>query len=193
MSSWTATEIVQMQIADIIPYDRNPRTHPESQINELANSIRQWGFTAPILVDEEGTVIAGHGRLYAAHMIGLETVPAIVAEGWSDNQKKAYVIADNKLSENSSWDEGMFFSELKELSRSGFDLSLIGMDQGFSFDEFKPNLDPQMTHGFIDDNDINKADQGITDHISSLNNDKADNAIEVMCPYCAETFKYSGT
>ena len=193
MQNWSASKIIQKPVGDLIPYDRNPKTHPDSQISELAASIMEWGFTVPILIDEDGTVIAGHGRLYAAQSLGYEKVPAIVTEGWTDQQKKAYVIADNKLSENGAWDSGLFFSELRDLSDGGFDLSLVGMGADFTFDDFEPNLNPMTTYSEVDDSDIAKAQDGMSSQIEGLGQDKADSAIEVMCPYCAETFSYSGT
>jgi ParB-like chromosome segregation protein Spo0J len=193
MTSWNASEIKQMPVSDLIPYDRNPRSHPDSQIDELANSISEWGFTVPILIDDGGNVIAGHGRLYAAQKLGYEAVPAIVTEGWTEEQKKAYVIADNRLAENGSWDSSLFFSELRDLSDGGFDLSLVGMGLDFTFDDFEPNLSPMINFSEVEASDIEKAQDGISGQIEGLGQDKADSAVEVMCPYCSETFSFSGT
>ena len=129
MTDIHAKEVTQKSVDDLIPYDRNPNMHPTAQITQLANSIREWGFTVPIIIDEEGTVLAGHGRLFAAKSLGMESVPCVTARGWSDSQKKAYVIADNKLSEGSEWDSSLYFAELKEINESGFDLGLIGFDE----------------------------------------------------------------
>ena len=136
MANWSAEKIQQKSVDALIPYDRNPNIHPESQIDQLANAVREWGWTVPILIDENDMVLAGHGRLFAAKKLKLDTVPCIVAEGWSEEQKKAYVIADNKLSESSQWDDALYFSELRSLSDSNFDLSLMGMHPDFSFDDF---------------------------------------------------------
>jgi len=131
MTSIHATEVIQKPIDDLIPYDRNPNVHPAEQITRLAGSIREWGFTIPILIDEKSVVMAGHGRLYAAQSLGMAVVPCIVAEGWTENQKRAYVIADNKLSEGSEWDTTLYMEELKELDAAGFDLEMIGLDEDF--------------------------------------------------------------
>ena len=100
---------------DLIPYARNARIHDDAQVAEIAASIREWGFTVPVLVDEANSVIAGHGRLLAAHKLGLDTVPVMVAKGWTDNQIRAYRIADNKLAVNSQWNEEYLAMELAEL------------------------------------------------------------------------------
>ena len=123
-----AKEIIQKSVDDLIPYDRNPNIHPADQINQLVDSIREWGFTVPILIDENDTVLAGHGRLFAAKSLGMDEVPCFTATGWTEAQKRAYVIADNKLSEGSEWDTSLYLSELKEIGDAGFDLSLAGFD-----------------------------------------------------------------
>ena len=93
-------------INDLIPYVNNSRTHSDEQVTQIAASIKEFGFTNPILIDEQGGVIAGHGRVMAAKKLGLEQVPTITLAGLSDAQRKAYVIADNKLALNAGWDNG---------------------------------------------------------------------------------------
>jgi len=110
----------------LIPYARNSRVHSEEQVAQIAASIQEWGFTVPILVDEDNTLIAGHGRLMAAQKLELKKVPTMLATGWSDAQKRAYVIADNKLTENSSWDEELLKVEIKQLEFDQFDILKIG-------------------------------------------------------------------
>ena len=123
-----ASSVERRSIDSLVPYDRNPRMHPDSQIDQLANSITQWGWTVPILIDDASNVIAGHGRLEAAKRLGMDEVPCVVASGWSEDQRRAYVIADNKLSEGGLWDDGALFNELKILSESNFDLTLVGIE-----------------------------------------------------------------
>jgi len=110
----------------LIPYARNPRTHSERQVAEIAASIREFGWTNPILVDGENGIIAGHGRLLAARQLGMAEVPVIELAGLSEAQKRAYVIADNKLALNAGWDTELLQLELGELDALGFDLSLTG-------------------------------------------------------------------
>ena len=114
--------------AELIPYANNSRTHSDIQVQQIASSIKEWGFTNPILIDEENQIIAGHGRLLAADLIGIPEVPCIVLEGLSKSQKKAYVIADNQLALNAGWDVDKLKLELQDLDESGFNLELIGFD-----------------------------------------------------------------
>jgi hypothetical protein len=123
---WPADQVIRQKVADLVPYAKNARLHSPEQVQQLANSIRQWGWTKPILVDEQGGIIAGHGRVLAAQMLELSTVPAMVARGWSETQKRAYVVADNKLALNGSWDDFLLRTELEELKTEGFDLALAG-------------------------------------------------------------------
>jgi len=116
-------------LATLIGYARNSRTHSPEQVAQLAASIREWGFTIPILIDEHDTILAGHGRLQAALKLGLADVPVIVARHWTDAQKHAYVIADNKLAMNAGWDFGMLATELKDLALGGFDLINVGFEE----------------------------------------------------------------
>ena len=118
--------IKQSRIIDLTLYKGNPRVHSELQIERLVNSLKEFGFTNPVLIDDTGNVIAGHGRIAAAKKIGLETVPTITLSHLSEDQRKAYIIADNQLALNSSWDDDLLKIELEKLSENGFDLSLLG-------------------------------------------------------------------
>ena len=128
-----------------MPYAKNARTHSAAQVDQIAASIREWGWTNPVLVDEAGTIIAGHGRVLAARKLRIVDVPVMVAAGWSEAQKRAYTIADNKLTLNGGWDEELLGLELGELEVLGFDLDLIG----FSEDE-RAALAAQGTEGLTD-------------------------------------------
>ena len=116
-------------IETLIPYANNSRTHSDEQVAQIAASIKEWGWTTPVLVDTTGQIIAGHGRLLAARKLGMEEVPVMVADDWTEAQKKAYVIADNKLALNAGWDEAVLKLELQELDGTEFDLSLIGFSE----------------------------------------------------------------
>ena len=126
IKTWPADKPCRLPTAQLIPYARNSRTHSPEQIGQIAASITEWGFTNPILIDAENNIIAGHGRLLAAQKLGLAEVPCIVADGWTEAQKKAYVIADNKLALNAGWDTNLLGLELAELDGLGFDASLLG-------------------------------------------------------------------
>jgi len=116
-------------VADLIPYALNSRTHSDEQVAQLAASIREFGFTNPVLVDESNNLIAGHGRLLAARKLRLETVPAIVVTGLDDRRRRALVIADNKLALNAEWDQGALSVELEDLAGD------FGELMGFSEEE----------------------------------------------------------
>ena len=118
-----------MEVASIAPHERNPRLHSAAQVRQIAASISQWGFTNPVLVDERNGLIAGHGRLLAAQLLGMGKVPAIVLSGLSKAERQALVIADNKLALNASWNDELLLSELGELSDVGFDLGLTGFGE----------------------------------------------------------------
>ena len=121
-------KIEQIKTSSLIPYARNSRTHSETQIAQIAGSIREFGFTNPVLIDADNGIIAGHGRIMAAQKLGLAEVPCIRLDHLTETQRKAYIIADNKLALNSGWDEEMLGLELAELREDDFDLSLLGFD-----------------------------------------------------------------
>jgi ParB-like chromosome segregation protein Spo0J len=120
-------------VADLIPYARNSRTHSEQQVSQIAASIKEFGFLNPVIVDGENGIIAGHGRIMAAQKLGIVEVPVIEASHLTDTQKRAYVIADNKLALNSDWDIPLLKLELEELEQSGFDIDLTGFSQEETF------------------------------------------------------------
>ena len=126
VTEWPADRVERMRTADLVPYARNARTHTKEQVAELANSITEWGWTMPILVDEEGGIIAGHGRILAAEKLGLEEVPGMTAVGWTEAQKRAYVLADNQLALNAGWDYELAAAEIDDLKDFGFDVELLG-------------------------------------------------------------------
>lgn len=121
-------ELNQSPTASLVPYARNARTHSDEQVGQIAASIREFGFTNPVLIDANGEIIAGHGRVLAANLLGLAFVPTITLGHLSDAQKRAYVLADNKLALNAGWDEKLLAEEIAALSDMDFDLSLTGFD-----------------------------------------------------------------
>lgn len=134
--------------ADIIPYARNARTHSDAQVDQIAASIREFGFTNPVLVDEKNNLIAGHGRLMAAKKLKLKELPAIVMPGLTEHQRRALVLADNKIALNSGWDAEMLKIELQDLDTAGYDLSLTGFS-----DEELDRLLAKVTAGLTDEDD----------------------------------------
>ena len=126
--SWPVERIEHWPIERLIPYANNARLHSEADIDRLAAAIGKWGWTNPALVDEEGNLLAGHGRARAAAKLGLTSIPVIVAHGWSEEEKRAYRLADNQLAVRGSWDFEQLGAELQELGIADFDLGLIGFE-----------------------------------------------------------------
>ena len=161
-------KIEQRAIEALIPYARNSRTHSDAQVAQIAASIREFGFTNPVLVDKDGGIIAGHGRVMAARKLGLKDVPCIALGHLTDAQKRAYVIADNKLALNAGWDAEALQVELADLSEAGFGMDLLG----FSVDELAEamGMGGNFEPGSIDD-------QG-----------RLDQKKPVTCPNCGHEF-----
>jgi len=168
-AEWPASNVEMRAISGLVAYARNSRTHSPEQVDQIAASMREWGWTNPVLVDEDGMIIAGHGRILAAKKLGLADAPVMVARGWSDAQKRAYVIADNKLALNAGWDMEKLAVEIGDLSGMGFDLALTG----FSADEIKViTVVPEFAPGL-------ESDQGRLDELAPK---------MVDCPHCGKAF-----
>jgi len=167
--AWPADQVVRKPIAELVPYARNARTHTPAQVDQIAASIREWGWTNPVLIDEAGTIIAGHGRVMAAQKLKIADVPCLVASGWTDAQKRAYVLADNQLALNAGWDADLLRVEIGDLSAEGFDVGLIG----FNADELgRMMFDGEFAPGSLDE-------QGKLDELAPK---------IVNCPHCGEVF-----
>jgi len=143
-------EIIYRNAFDLIPYSNNSRTHSDDQINQVASSIKEFGFTNPVLIDEQGGIIAGHGRVMAAKKLGLAEVPTITLEGLTKAQVKAYVIADNQLALNSGWDVDTLKLEIETLQELDFDIDLLGFDDDF----LSGLLDEEPSEGLTDDDAV---------------------------------------
>lgn len=137
-------------VADLIPYIANSRTHSDAQVAQIAASIKEFGWTNPILIDGDNTIIAGHGRLLAARKLGMESVPAIVLDHLSKAQQRALVIADNQLALNAGWDMDMLKAEIEDLQLDDFDLGLLGFDDKF----LDGLLVPEPTEGLTDEDAV---------------------------------------
>jgi ParB-like chromosome segregation protein Spo0J len=159
--------VIYSPITSIAPADRNARTHSQAQIAQLVRSVREFGWTNPILIDEHATIIAGHGRLEAARSLGMAEVPTITLAGLSDAQRRALALADNKLALNAGWDEALLAGELDALRGLDFDVSLIG----FSDDELADLLnEPDFAP-------VGEDQQG-----------RLDERAPVTCPECGHVF-----
>jgi DNA modification methylase len=145
-----ATKIEWRSVETLIPYAKNARTHSDEQVAQIAGSIKEFGFNNPVLVDKENSVIAGHGRLMAARKLGMDKVPVVKLEHLTESQRKAYVLADNRIALNSGWDTSMLSLELQDL-KDDIDLSLLGFDP----DELDALLNPiEETEGLTDEDAV---------------------------------------
>ena len=142
-------KITYKPIADLIPYARNSRTHSDAQVAQIAASIKEFGWTNPVLLDGDNGIIAGHGRVMAAQKLGETQVPTIELSHMNENQKRAYIIADNKLALNAGWDEQMLALEIQDLKDVGYDLGLMG----FNLDELEA-MNPQVIEGLTDEDAV---------------------------------------
>lgn len=149
MTSKKHYEHVIKLTSELIPYINNSRTHSDEQISQIASSMKEFGFTNPVLIDEQGGLIAGHGRVMAATKLSIKEIPCIVLDGLTDAQKKAYIIADNQLPLNAGWDLDKLKLELENLDELNFDLDLLGFD-----DDFLNGLMIEETEGLTDEDAV---------------------------------------
>jgi ParB-like chromosome segregation protein Spo0J len=161
-------KIENVAVDTLIPYARNSRTHDDAQVAQIAASIKEFGFTNPVLIDADGGVIAGHGRVLAARKLKMDTVPCIRLTHLTDTQRRAYVIADNKLALNAGWDSEILESELQALHADSFTMGLLGFDaESLSL---AMGVSPDFEAG-------TESDQG-----------RLDEKAPIICPVCAHEF-----
>ena len=153
-----------VDIDKLIPYERNARTHSAEQVEKIARSIKEFGFINPVLIDGDFGIIAGHGRVEGAKKLGMTKVPCLFVEDLSDEQKRAYIIADNKLALDAGWDDELLKMELAELKELDFDVSLTGFDD-MQFDDIDIS-------GFFEDGE-----------------QKEKEPKKIQCPHCGEWFE----
>lgn len=143
----TKLEVVYRKVEDLIPYARNARVHDEQQITKLAASIREFGFTLPILIDKDNGILCGHGRVLGAKKAGLDEIPCVVCADWKDAKKRAYILADNRLTQDSYWDYDILKIEVEDLKSQDFDVSAIGFD----YDEIDKIISEELDDSFFGD------------------------------------------
>ena len=142
MNNMKFPDVKNLPVSSLVPYERNARTHGADQVEQLMRSIKEFGFTNPLLVDEQNRIIAGHGRLQAALALRMESVPCVVLAGLTDAQRRALILADNKLALNAGWDAALLTAELQDLKLEGFDLTLTGFSLE-DLDAMVGDLDPE--------------------------------------------------
>jgi len=148
--NWLISKVEQWPTAKLLPYARNARTHSQAQVGQIAASIKEFGFTNPILAGADGVIVAGHGRLAAAQHLGLESVPVIVLDHLSATQRRALVLADNRIAANAGWDEELLKLEIAELDEADFNLELMG----FGDEELERLLNGDNTTGLTEDDAV---------------------------------------
>jgi hypothetical protein len=158
-----------VKVETLIPYVRNARTHSPEQVDQIAGSLREFGWTNPVLIDEEGGIIAGHGRVLAARKLGMAQVPTITLSGLTRAQKQAYMLVDNQLALNAGWDTALLKIEIEELADLKFDLGLIGFSDAQLHDI---RIGDQFQPG-------GREGQGSLDQLAPK---------LVTCPHCGEVF-----
>ena len=186
----------ELKISTLRPYRYNARVHQSDQVDALANAIREFGFTNPILVDKKNNVIAGHGRLEAAKKLGMERVPAIRLSDLSDEDVRAYRLADNKLGDMSAWDEYLLEKELKELDDMGFNKDDLGFgDVVFEADDYNvhennfDNYQPAIGDVSVDDGDIERAERRLNTFVEDKIQDHEKRKESIQCPACNGVFR----
>lgn len=148
-------EVQEVTLTKLIPYVNNAKIHSEEQVTKIASSIREFGFLSPVLIDRDFNILAGHGRVMAAKKLEMEAVPCVFVEGLSDAQRKAYILADNKLGELAEWDQELIAQELQALNELGFDIDVTG----FTMDDSIMDLEPIDDGGIGEEiNDFLKSD-----------------------------------
>ena len=152
----TTTEFQLVDINKLVPYANNARTHNKEQILKLRSSLREFGFVNPVIIDREYNVLAGHGRIMAAKEEGIEEVPCVYADHLTEAQKKAYILADNRMALDAGWDDELLAVEMEELQNLGFDLGLTGFDESEIADLFDINSDEAKQDDFDVDAELEK-------------------------------------
>lgn len=186
---WPAEKVERRPVDKLKPYANNARTHSPEQIAQLVESIREWGWTQPILIDGRNEIIAGHGRLEAAKSLGVKEVPVIVARGWTAEQKRAYALADNQLALNAEWDMDLLAIELGELQIGKFSTDIIGfsadaLEKVFgSGRDFAPTLNPETDSRLVTPEDIEKAGERLDNKFVDSGKQTI---VDVSCPHCGE-------
>jgi hypothetical protein len=188
-----------LNIDELQPYEKNSRIHNKEQIIQLSKSIKEFGFTNPIIIDEDSMILAGHGRVEAFKMLdktyfetGIDKIPCVRLKGLSKDQKKAYVIADNKIAENSEWNYELYMSELKHLNEVNFDLTTIGLDADMNFGDYTPTYSHNLQSNPVNEQDMNTSQENISSNLDNYQKNTSAEAKEVICPKCKYEFKVEG-
>lgn len=176
-------QIIKCPLKSLSEAPQNSRKHTESQIDQIAESIKVFGWTIPVLIDENNMIIAGHARVRAAKKLGIVDAPCIIATDWDANKKEAYQIADNRLSELSEWDTDILDAQIKRLNAAKFDMGFLDMS-GFNTELYKPSLNPNFKIGDVSGDAVKQAQSGQDNKFDA----KPGQEYAVTCPHCGEDF-----
>jgi ParB-like chromosome segregation protein Spo0J len=183
------SELPRIRVDALTPYARNSRTHSAEQIGQIAASIQEFGFVNPVLIDGQGTIIAGHGRVMAAERLGMVDVPVLMLDELTEAQRRAYVIADNKIGLGAGWDEAALKAELEALLDIDFDLDALGFQSNEIDDllagatDFEPSLNPTSAYNPVTEEQMAKGTAKLSNQFGA-----AQELMDVMCPHCAKEF-----
>lgn len=178
-------------VTGLVPYKRNARVHGEAQVDQIAASIREFGWTNPLLIDGDGGIIAGHGRLLAAHKLGLTEVPCIVLDHLSEVQKRALIVADNQIPLNATWDNALFSMELADIqaidanliSIVGFDIQNLPSFGNSSGEAYSPALQPTTARLEVTDIQVAEKSEKMDGHFQER---AKQTLLEIACPHCSQ-------
>jgi ParB-like chromosome segregation protein Spo0J len=183
-------KIVQIKIDKLKPYKNNARTHSNEQIKQIIGSIEEFGFTNPLLIDKSNNIIAGHGRLEAAKKLKMEEIPCIILDNLTEVQRRALILADNKIALNASWSIAILKSEIMEIE--GINLEVLGFSDveieelTGEIEEFSPTLEPKINTAEVTAGTIQKAQEGIDNTITDIIDGRKQ--VKFICPDCGEEF-----
>jgi len=184
MKNDPANQVELVDLGILKEADQNSRAHSPEQIDQIAASMTEFGWTIPVLVDENYVLIAGHARYLAAVQLGIKKAPVIMATGWSEAKKEAYQITDNRLSETSTWDTDILSNQIKRLNAAKFDMGFLDMSD-FDVELFKPTLAPMMDTSPVTAEGLEKKQKQMDAKIDSTIDAKE---YEVVCPHCSKDF-----
>lgn len=174
-----AEQLLLVPISDLVPYANNARVHSKTQISQLRASLRQFGFVTPVLIDFDNNIIAGHGRVEAAKAEGMTEVPCVLVSNLTEAQRKAYILADNRLSETSAWDEPTLKMELESLMALNFDTGVIGFDAAAISALQIGTPDPEKPEKTVEVGEYTRAAPGQTEEPGKT----------IRCPHCGHVFE----
>ena len=180
-------QITYKNISELVEYSRNPREHPEFQLDQLAESIKEVGWTYPVLIDKHNIIVCGHGRYQAAQKLGVERIPTIQKADLTETQIKAYRLQDNQLALNAIWNDDFLTQEINALMDTDYDVSKLGFDASAKAPDYEPDVMPDTNDNFVTEDELAQA----LDKMNGLGGQDATakGSVMVACPECSHEFR----